>query len=144
VQDQTLVVRKLGDFSLGLFASPAYLKEHKAPTTIEQLSQHRCIVFLQPSTHRPLPWEFTTNPRQYTPPVLYEISGDPLGQITLACAGVGVIQMYHFLVEREVATKKLIELAPTLGGATRRFSLLYPKNLVQSRAVKAFVQFVLE
>ena len=143
IQDKTLISRRLGDFTLGIFASPEYLKAHPAPASLEEVEQHQCVVFVLPRTGRALAWEFPSEPKQYTPQRAYQVSDDPLGLITLARAGVGLIQTYHFLVARELSRGELIEVLPALRGCTRRFSLLYPKAVSQTKAVKAMLDFIL-
>jgi DNA-binding transcriptional LysR family regulator len=143
IQDKTFVSRCLGDFTLGIFASPEYLKGQKAPASLDELQGHRCIVFLLPRTGRVLPWEFSVAPKQYTPRQAYQVSDDALGLITLARAGVGLIQTYHFLVEQELSRGELVEVLPALGGSTRRFSLLYPKAVAQTRASRVLLDFIL-
>jgi DNA-binding transcriptional LysR family regulator len=91
-----------------------------------------------------LPWEFPVEPKQYIPKQAYQVSDDPLGLITLARYGVGLIQTYHFLVERELSRGELVEVLPALLGHTRRFSLLYPKTISQSRATKAMLEFIIK
>ncbi|HEY4103651.1 MAG TPA: LysR family transcriptional regulator [Polyangiaceae bacterium] len=43
--DSTLVVRKIGSDTLGLFAAPNYLKQNGKPKSIAELAQHRCVLF---------------------------------------------------------------------------------------------------
>lgn len=43
LEDSSLVVRRLGQTPLALYASPAYLAAHGAPAELEELSQHRCL-----------------------------------------------------------------------------------------------------
>jgi DNA-binding transcriptional LysR family regulator len=43
--DSSLVVRRLGRFHLGLFASRAYLRKAGRPTRLADLARHRCILF---------------------------------------------------------------------------------------------------
>ncbi|MFT3699126.1 MAG: LysR substrate-binding domain-containing protein [Kofleriaceae bacterium] len=57
-KQQTMVVRKLGDFPLGVFASNGYLSTYGAPTTPDDLANHACIAFVMPSSGRVLPWTF--------------------------------------------------------------------------------------
>ena len=44
-RDASLVVRRLGTAALGLYASPAYLKEHGRPQAIDDLREHDCVLF---------------------------------------------------------------------------------------------------
>ncbi len=49
LKDSSLVVRKLLDSSLGLFASPAYLRRRGAPKQVSHLARHDCIAMNAPS-----------------------------------------------------------------------------------------------
>lgn len=141
LDDASLVARKLGDFSVGVFASPAYLKKEGTPRTVAELSRHRLIAFVHPRTGRVLPWIFAGGV-EVLPSEQYRCSDDALGCITLARAGGGLVHTYHFLVERETARGELVEVLSEHVGRSRRFSLLYPKSVVPSRAVRALIDFV--
>ncbi len=45
--DSTLAARRVATFSIGLYASPAYLKRHGAPTEPEALMEHDALHLLQ-------------------------------------------------------------------------------------------------
>jgi DNA-binding transcriptional LysR family regulator len=143
VRDQTLVARKLGDFALGVFASPSYLAERPAPASPDDLARHACVGFVLPSTGRVLPWRFGGG-REITPPPGLRVAGDVLGAITLARAGAGLVQIYDFLVEGELDRGELGEVLAPFRGASRPFSLLYPQGVVQSRAVRRLVAFLMD
>jgi DNA-binding transcriptional LysR family regulator len=44
-RDASLVARRLGTAGLGIYASPAYLKEHGRPQTLSDLATHECVLF---------------------------------------------------------------------------------------------------
>ncbi len=44
-RDASLVVRRLGTAALGLYASPAYLKERGRPQSLDELRAHDCVLF---------------------------------------------------------------------------------------------------
>jgi DNA-binding transcriptional LysR family regulator len=142
--DTSLIARTLGDFSLGVFASPIYLARKSAPRDPSALVGHDCIVFTRPSTGRVLPWNFSPSLRSWTPPSTCNVSDDALATIALACAGVGVVQTYHFLVEDLVARGELVEILTNYRGDSRRFSLLYPRDVVLSRAARTLADFIVE
>jgi DNA-binding transcriptional LysR family regulator len=144
IEDRTLVARKLGDFELGVYASRGYLARHRAPRTPEDLAQHACVAFVMPSSGRVLPWTFAPGPRSFVPDAPYRCSEDVLGVIALARAGVGLVQVYDFLVEDDVARGTLVEVLASFRGRSRPFSLLYPKSVVPSSAVRAMIDFILE
>lgn len=141
IRDQTLVARKLGDLALGIFASPEYLAERPAPQRAADLANHRCIGFVMPGSGRMLPWELA-NAVEVTPQTAFRVQGDVLGTIALARAGAGLVQTYRFAVARELARGELVEVLESERGGSRSFSLLYPKTVVQTPAVKKLVGFL--
>jgi DNA-binding transcriptional LysR family regulator len=142
-EDSRLVARPLEDATLGVFASPHYLKRRGAPQTLEQLRQHDCIEFVLPSSGRGMPWIF----RDAGQPVDFAFEGrvrvhdDVLAAVTYAAAGGGLFQIYHFIADRYVATGQLQEVMQPYGGRSRPFSILYPQNRHLSARVRAFVDF---
>jgi len=142
IRDQTLVARTLGEHALGIYASPAYLAERPAPRRLEDLARHGCIGFVMPGSGRVMPWELADG-IEVTPTFTVRVQGDVLGTITLAREGAGLVQTYDFAVTRELARGELVEVMATQRGAARRFSLLYPKAVVQSAAAKRLVSFLL-
>lgn len=143
VNDRTLVARKLGASSIGVYASPDYLARHGTPRTPAELAQHSCIAFLLPSTSRPQPWAFAGGVT-VTPDARYRIADDALGVITLARTGLGLTQIFDFLVEADVARGTLVEVLAAHRGATRAFALVYPKQVKPSASVRALTDFIVE
>lgn len=146
ISDAGLVARKLGDFPIGVFASPAYLRHHGEPMAPEDLLEpeaHRPIAFLLPRTGLALPWLFASPALELPIRSTLRVLDDPLGAIALARAGEGIAQTYHFLIERELAAGELVELLRDRAGRTRPFSLIYPKHRAKSRALRAVIAFIL-
>jgi DNA-binding transcriptional LysR family regulator len=141
IRDQTFVARKLGDLALGIYASPEYLADHPAPRRAADLANHRCIGFVMPGSGRLLPWELA-NGVELTPLTAFRVQGDVLGTIALARAGAGLVQTYRFAVTRELARGELVEVLESERGGSRKFSLLYPKQVVQTPAVKKLIAFL--
>jgi DNA-binding transcriptional LysR family regulator len=142
IADQTMVVRKLGDFPLGVYASGSYLARQGTPQTPADLERHTCIGFVVPSTGRVLPWTFSPAPKRFEPDGTYRCSDDVLGNVALARAGVGLVQIYDFMVEEDVAQRRLTEVLTAFRGGSRPFSLLYPKNVRLSRAARSLSDFI--
>lgn len=144
--DSGLVARKLEDATLGVFASPAYLKSAGTPATVADLDAHRCIQFVLPSTGRPLPWLFRDNGKdvEYQFRSSLQCSGDVLGCLTLARNGGGLVQMYHFIVEEDQRSGRLVEVAKESAGRSRPFSIFYPHNRHMPSRVRSFVDFLCE
>jgi len=143
IVDKTLVARKLGEFPLGVYASSAYLARHGAPKTPDDLAQHACVTFVMPSSGRALAWAFADGQR-FVPEARYRCAEDVLGVITLARAGLGLVQVFDFLVEEHVARGSLVEVLAAHRGPGRPFALVYPKPVKPSPAVRAMIDFVVE
>lgn len=90
-----------------------------------------------------LPWAFTPEPKSYTPGAQVRCAQDHLALITLARAGVGLTQIYDFLVEREVERGLLVEVLREYRGASRPFSLVYPQAPKRSAAARALIDHLL-
>jgi len=144
LKDQSFIARKLGDFPLGVFGSPEYLARHGAPARPAELDTHTCIAFVIPSTGRVQPWSFRSEPADYLPKASYRVGDDVLALVTLARAGLGLIQTYDFVVAQDVARGALVEVLSAHRGVSRPFSLIYPRGVTQSRATRAMIEFILE
>lgn len=144
--DTRLVARKLEDATLGVFASPEYLKRHGTPTTIEHLRRHDCIQFIRPSTGRPMAWIFSEAGQDidfsFDSPI--RIADDVLGCVTCAIAGAGLFQTYHFIAADAIARGRLVEVLQPYAGRSRPFTVLFPQNRHLSARVRAFVDFLVE
>jgi DNA-binding transcriptional LysR family regulator len=141
IRDQTFIARKLGEPALGIYASPAYLASNPAPRRAADLAAHRCIGFVLPGSGRVMPWELAGGVA-VTPQTAIRVQGDVLGTIALAREGAGLVQTYDFAVARELVRGELVEVLATERGARRPFSLIYPRGVVQSRAVKELIAFL--
>jgi DNA-binding transcriptional LysR family regulator len=141
--DASHIARKLGDFPLGVFASPQYLQRRGQPKTVMALARHSCIAFVLPRTGRILPWLFANPNREFSPPAQLRCVEDPSGAIALCRAGEGLFQTYRFMVRGELARGELVEVLGAYAGQTRRFSLLYLKDAARTRAVRAVTEFIL-
>ena len=143
IREKGLVARRLGDFALGVYGSPVYLAKRGVPRTPAQLERHVCLAFIMPSSGRVLPWSFHPEPRSFTPEGPVRCAADPLALTTLARAGVGLTQIYDFLVEQEVERGLLVEVLREYRGASRPFSLVYPPTPKPSAAARALIDHLL-
>ncbi len=144
IREKGLIARKLGDFPLGVYGSPAYFARHGAPRTPAQLEDHACITFVMPGSGRALPWTFGPGAGTFTPRSTLRCSEDVLALVTLARAGLGLIQLYDFLVERDVERGLLVEALRDHRAASRPFSLVYPATPKRSPAARTLIEFLLE
>lgn len=143
IRSAGLIARKLGDYGLGVFASPLYLARRGAPRTLAELSEHSCIAFQMPSTGRILPWAFPALRAGWAPSRDIVCEDDVLGSVTMARAGLGLVQAYDFVVEPLMRRGELVEVLANHRGATRTFSLVYPSRPKPSPAARLLIDFLL-
>jgi DNA-binding transcriptional LysR family regulator len=145
-QDSRLIARKLEDATLGVFATPAYLKKHGIPRDLDELHSHECIQFVLPSTGKGMPWIFKKNGANVDFSFNSQVrcSDDVLGCFTYAKAGGGIFQIYHFIAEPDIRRGDLQEILLPFAGRSRLFYILYQQNRHVSAKVRALVEFMLE
>lgn len=116
-RNSRLVARKREDASLGVFASPAYLKHRCEPTSLDHLREHDLIQFVLLSTGRPMRWS---------------LSGSGGDSIEFS------FKSRHRVHEAGQAGH-LVEVLRAHAGQSRPFYVLYPHNRHLSARVRAFV-----
>lgn len=143
--DSGLVARTLEEAALVIAAAPAYLRGRRRPRQPEDLAQHECIQFVQPSTGLAVPWLLQRDGRiaEFATTGRLRCTDDILGPVTLARAGAGVVQTYRFLVEQDLREGRLIELLAAYAGASRPFSLLYPAHRHMPLRVRVLVDYLM-
>ncbi len=143
-KDSRLIARRLEDATLGVFASPSYLKRHGTPQSLDELRQHQLIQFVLPSSGRPMPWIFRAAGEDidFAFTSRRRVHEDVVGAVHWARAGGGLFQIYHFIAADWVAQRQLVEVMQPFGGRTRPFCALYPHNRHLSARVRAFVDFL--
>ncbi|AKF11087.1 LysR family transcriptional regulator [Sandaracinus amylolyticus] len=142
IADHSLVARRLGTFPLAIVASPAYLARRGRPHTPDDLASHDCITFVLPRTGRAMPWSVGSPPRRIEPLARYRCAEDMVGVVALARAGLGLAHAYVFMFADHVRRGELVEVLEEHRGASRPFSLVYPRATARSSAVRAMIEFI--
>ena len=143
-QDSRLIARKLEDATLGVFASPGYLKRRGIPKNLDDLQRHDCVQFIFPSTGRPMSWIFHKDGADVDFAFESQVrcQEDVLGCVTYARAGGGCFQIYHYIAQDAVTRGELVEILQPFGGRSRPFSMLYPQNRHLSAKIRVFIDFL--
>lgn len=144
--DSRLIARKLEDARVGVYATPAYLKKHGEPHTLEALKDrqaHTLLPFVMPSTGKLMPWIFMQDgtPIDIAPASSVRISDEPLGCVTLARNSMGLVQTFEWVAGSNPG--ELVEVLKPFAGRSRPFYLLYPQNRHLSSKVRALVDFLI-
>ena len=92
-EPSSLIARKLVETRVLTCAAPAYLKQHGEPLMPQDLIQHETVLFRDPQTGRPFPWEFHRKGKVVDVQVRGRmVTDDPSTAIAACVSGYGVFQ----------------------------------------------------
>jgi DNA-binding transcriptional LysR family regulator len=130
-----LVAKKLVDYTLCLYASRSYLAAHPAPRTMEDLSSHRLVGYVDDLVISPSLNYAPEITRDWRP--AFEISS-AIGQVEAVKAGAG-IGILHTFIAREHP-----DLVPVLPERTihRSYWLAYHESVRTLRRITAVSSFI--
>lgn len=130
-----LRVRRLTDYSLGLYASTEYLDRAGTPQSVAELKQHALVGYVEDLIYTP--------ELNYTPDFMrgwrssIEVS-TAIGQFEVVRSGAGVGILHDFLAVREPG---LVRLFPDIG-VTRTYWMVWHENMRVARRVQAVVELL--
>jgi len=91
--ESSLIVRKLLETRILTVAAPAYLKKHGTPRSPDDLVHHEALLFRDPQTGLPFPWEFRRGGEIKEVKVSSRLVMDDPSVAMAAClAGQGIFQ----------------------------------------------------
>jgi DNA-binding transcriptional LysR family regulator len=138
LQDSSLVARKLGGYTMSLYASPAYWDEYGMPLQIDDLRFHNALC-----TPERL-WHFNSG-RGAVDKVRVSgswVSGDGAALRAAALQGLGIAQLPDFFVANEVEAGSLIKLPQPWNSYWRTAWAVYSGNQNLSAKIRFFIDFL--
>lgn len=142
LSDSSLIARKIGDIVLCNCASPAYLRKHGVPRTIEDLDRHLAVGYASPTSGRIEDWEWVegNDVRSRAIPARLTVNN---AEAYIACclAGLGLIQIPFYDVRHHLDAGELVEVMPDLRAAPMPAHILYPHRRHLSRRLQVFVDW---
>lgn len=137
VADSRLVVTRIATSKRRLVASADYVARHGFPRTIDELEQHRSILY----TNREPDWRFLQNGRAVVirPPQSLRVNNGLLMR-DAAVAGLGIALLPTFLVHTEVARAALQVIDIGLEAESAEIHVIYPRGRGATVKVRAFVE----
>jgi DNA-binding transcriptional LysR family regulator len=142
-EPSSLIVRKLMETRILTCAAPSYLAKHGTPEHPRDLEQHECLMFRDPVTGRPFPWEFRRGGEVIRVKVGGRLVVNDLATKLNACAaGHGISQSLALGLDPLLECGELVQILPDW--AEERFPLYayYPSRHLPPAKVRAFVDFV--
>jgi len=142
--DSSLVARKIGVDSLGLFASSAYLRRRVRPNSVADLAQHDCVLFR--GLHGKSEWRLTGPQGEERVTVRGPLSADEIALVQQAVsAGMGIALLPVIGVRLAAARGALplpVRLLPEYSVSGSGLSVVSPSARFQSASVTAFRDFL--
>jgi DNA-binding transcriptional LysR family regulator len=141
IEDSTLTAARVGSVRRITCASPAYLRQHGAPRSPRELSEHRCFVF---STERTPPsWGFEHEGKRLTfrPRTTLLVNSSEVG-IDAALAGAGITRALSYMVAAHVRAGRLALILEDYEAEPLPIHVLYREGRRAPARVRAFVDFL--
>lgn len=146
ITDQSLIARRIAEFSFVLCAAPSYLARHGAPHHPSELERDHFIVgYFSSSTARPFPFILSRGDERL------EIDGRTIVAVNdgnayqaAGVAGLGIMASPHFMVERHVAAGTLVPVLAEWSMPPVPLYVVYPPNRHLSAKLRIFVDWVAE
>lgn len=126
-----LVARRVGEVTIGVFASPSYLEGHGEPSSVDGLSEHRT---LSHSKAYLAPWP--------APPQLTADDYRPVAAMLAAGAGVGVLP--DFVASPYLAQGRLIRVLRDWTVPPATLSLVWLRSRHLAPRIRAFIDLAVE
>ena len=136
-----VIERRLGTISQSLYATDAYLSEHGAPTSVEDLDNHRIVAFgdLMPPRLHAANWVLSVG-RPANDPREPVLTVSNLVGIMRACeAGIGLAGLPNYMT---AASRRLVRVLPEARGESFDVFFVYPSELRGSTRAKVFREFL--
>ncbi|BEU25643.1 LysR family transcriptional regulator [Paraburkholderia caribensis] len=140
-----LIVRPLRKMELSICASPRYLQRHGRPRSERDLTAFRCTGFRHPNTGRPVPWELRYEEGVSLSDIpAVAMFNDVEAEVAAVRAGIGIGQLPHHIVERDIELGNLVPIFPEL--VSNRFGIFmyYAHRTNLPKRVREFVDYVVQ
>jgi DNA-binding transcriptional LysR family regulator len=143
LDDSTLITRKLGDLEQRLYASPQYLAKHGTPASLEDLQDHRCILFRAKDLERT--WALRGALGEASVQVRGQVGGDDFTFVrSIIGAGGGIGLLAHLNASPDEASGRIVRVLPEFKVRGASLYLVYPSARNVPARVAAFRDFVVE
>lgn len=132
-----LIARRLFESGPVLCAAPAYLAKNGVPESVDDLSQHDCLVHLNQNQ-----WDFPTGEEVRVNGVLR--ANDAVTLTDAARAGMGIARLPLDLVEGFLVTGELVALPAIFALPSQPVWAVYLSRSYQQPVVRAFIDYAVE
>lgn len=144
IADRRLVARQVDEQSIGVYASPDYLRRRGRPRHPSDIAAHDCVVFQMLSTRRIRPWAFQGKGRRLTiTPPAARVVDDGEGLVCASCAGLGLIQAPDIIAQDALRAGALEEVLKSYRLRPEPISVVFPTQRHMPMRLRVFVDALL-
>ena len=143
--ESSLIVRKLLETRVLTVAAPAYLEKYGQPQSPQDLVHHEALLFRDPQTGLPFPWEFRRGGEVED----VKVSGrlvldDPSVAIAACLAGQGIFQSLAVGLAPLLSRGELIQILPEWSEELFPLYAYHPSRHLPPAKVRALLDFIQE
>ncbi len=143
--ESSLIVCKLLETRILTVAAPAYLEKHGEPRSPRDLVHHEALLFRDPQTGLPFPWEF----QRCGEVSEVKVSGrlvmdDPSVAIATCLAGQGIFQSLAIGLAPFLSRGELIQILPEWSEELYPLYAYHPSRHLPPAKVRALLDFIQE
>jgi DNA-binding transcriptional LysR family regulator len=141
----SLIARKLLETHVLTVAAPAYLARHGAPRSPHDLVHHEALLFRNPQTGLPFPWEFTRGSETVEVKISSRLMlDDPSVAVSACLAGQGFFQSLAIGLAPFLSSGKLVHVLPDWSEELFPLYAYHPSRHLPPAKVRAFLDFIQE
>ncbi|MEF9948340.1 MAG: LysR family transcriptional regulator [Comamonas sp.] len=139
LKDSSLHATPIASSGIRVLASPGYLAEHGMPRSVEELTQHPLLGFMQPESLNDWPLVGADGQKTlHIAPTVRASSGETL--LELALQGAGIVCLSDFMTQTERQAGRLQQLFPDQTLEVRQpINAVYYRNTALSSRIASFV-----
>lgn len=131
------------EMRMAVVGAPSYFARQPAPQHPRDLSRHVCINWRPGPDSAAYRWEFTERGRDFSLAIdARVISTDPVLNIRLALAGVGLTMLFESRVREHIERGELVSVLDKYCPSFPGFYLYYPRRRHAPPALRAFIDYV--
>lgn len=138
--DSRLSARKLGNFTMKIVASPAYLARYGTPENPGDLLHHRCMHYRFPYSGKLEKWELGSEVELNLP--ISMVCNNIETRVCFALKGLGIAFLPEFAINTLIADGQLVTLLDAVEKRRGVFHILWPASKHASPKIRALVDFL--
>lgn len=143
LSDSTMMAKKLSHRTNFVCAAPAYLAKHGTPHTLQELSQHNCLLGTRDY------WHFIDTAHRANKEINLRVSGSVRynsghSLVDAALKGLGIVQLPDYYVQKHRTTGALVSLLDDFREPEESIWAIYPHNRHLSPKIRLLFDYLAE